>query len=621
MPPEFTPDETYLPPSFRDLEDWGPAGEPTRLGEWQLIEQLGAGGWGVVYQGRHLESGIERAVKVLRPALAVESDNVSAFHSEARVMARFSSLPHVVPVEELGSGDGFHWMVMGLVEGMDVGGGRRVHSVAQWMALVEQESGTARLSEQAVKAIGIGVLTALEAAHGEGLVHRDVKPSNILLGGDGRALLSDFGLVKLIESELSQVMAGTRAIDRRSQTGASIKGTISYMSPEQEEGRHVDARSDLYSLGVVLYQLLTGQLPKGRFEFPGELDLGVDPGWDDFFKRALRPRPERRWQDAGEMGRALESLSPAAAPPVAVERLEEPVQAVSEPAQDTEDSETTGRGKWPWVVAALLLTLVIGVAVAVFSDKSEVERTEGADAETDGVTFTNGVGMKMIWLPAGSFRMGDLTGKGQPDEKPVRTVQLSGYHLGATEVTQGQWRALMGSNPSNFEGSDRLPVETVSWEDAMEFCRKLTARERSAGRLPAGYAYVLPTEAEWEHACRAGTEGDYAGDLDAMGWYDENSGGKTHRAGGKKPNAWGFYDMHGNVWEWCWTGIRQLRRALGRAIRQVPRTGSYRVVRGGGWLNARPAVARPTATGPPRTTGSAARASGLPSVPGGSHDA
>ncbi len=134
-----------------------------------------------------------------------------------------------------------------------------------------------------------------------------------------------------------------------------------------------------------------------------------------------------------------------------------------------------------------------------------------------------------------------------------------------------------------------LPVEQVSWDDAMEFCQKLTERERAAGRLPEGYAYTLPTEAQWENACRAGTEGDYAGDLDAMAWYARNSGDKTHPVATKKPNAWGFYDMHGNVWEWCrdlyvesYDADDTIDPSVGPAS-VGPADSSDHVLRGGGW--------------------------------------
>ena len=139
----------------------------------------------------------------------------------------------------------------------------------------------------------------------------------------------------------------------------------------------------------------------------------------------------------------------------------------------------------------------------------------------------------------------------------------------------------MGNNLSYFKGDDR-PVEEVSWDDAMAFCRKLTERERAAFRLPEGYAYTLPTEAQWEYACRAGTTGDYAGNLDSMGWYDQNSRRTTHPVGQKQANAWGLFDMHGNVWEWCadWYG-----NYPGGSVTDptgVP-SGSDRVYRGGGW--------------------------------------
>lgn len=171
---------------------------------------------------------------------------------------------------------------------------------------------------------------------------------------------------------------------------------------------------------------------------------------------------------------------------------------------------------------------------------------------TPGRDFTTETAeIALLWVQPGTFLMASPFGS--DDDTEVTFTR--GYWLGRTEVTQEQWRAVMENlpSPSFFKGSDR-PVENISWQSAMEFCRKVTDRERAAGRLPPGYEYTLPTEAQWEYACRAGTTGPYAGDLMAMAWYEPNGGNQTHPVAQKKPNAWGFYDMHGNVGEWCRDG-------------------------------------------------------------------
>lgn len=157
----------------------------------------------------------------------------------------------------------------------------------------------------------------------------------------------------------------------------------------------------------------------------------------------------------------------------------------------------------------------------------------------------------LIWIAPGTFLMSNPQGS---DDDTLVTL-TRGYWLGRTEVTQEQWQTVMEHvpAPSYFKGSDR-PVERVTWTSAMEFGKRLTDRERSAGRLPAGYEYTLPTEAQWEFACRAGTTGPHAGDLMAMAWFGYHGGRQTHPVAQKQPNAWGFYDMHGNVWEWCLDG-------------------------------------------------------------------
>jgi formylglycine-generating enzyme required for sulfatase activity len=192
---------------------------------------------------------------------------------------------------------------------------------------------------------------------------------------------------------------------------------------------------------------------------------------------------------------------------------------------------------------------------AAATDSAGIAPTKNQTAApAQGTSFTLAQpAIAMIWVASGTFFMSSTHSAG--DDTLVTLTR--GYWLGRTEVTQGQWQAVMDGYPlpSLFRGSER-PVEKVGWDLAMSFCAKLNEREGAAGRLPPGYVYTLPTEAQWEYACRAGTTGSYAGDVTAMAWYDANSGGESHPVAQKAPNAWGFYDMHGNVAEWCanWYG-------------------------------------------------------------------
>ena len=204
-----------------------------------------------------------------------------------------------------------------------------------------------------------------------------------------------------------------------------------------------------------------------------------------------------------------------------------------------------------------------------------------------GETITNSIGMELIGIPAGTFTMGDGAG--------VAVTLTQGFSLGKTEVSWGEWQQVMGKV---FQGqkynvaSKDFPASEITWDEAIEFCKKLTATEHKNGKLPAGESYRLPTDAEWEYACRAGTTtafsfGDDESKLGEYAWFDGNAKNigeqYAHKVGLKKPNPWGLYDMHGNVWEWCsdcYDG------KLAGGIDPVgPERGSGRVFRGGGWGN------------------------------------
>jgi formylglycine-generating enzyme required for sulfatase activity len=263
-------------------------------------------------------------------------------------------------------------------------------------------------------------------------------------------------------------------------------------------------------------------------------------------------------------------------------------------------SRLRARRSFEWAVFPLLACMLAAA-------------TAGPETRTANLTLalSPSVGLELVWIPAGTFLMGSPAAEPlrHADEGPRTRVRLTtGFWLGRTHVTIAQWEAVMGRDVREqllhlidddslhdvagkrqtlreymhfsrdsvdrylANESDDLPMYFVSWYDAMEFCRRLTALERAAGRLPAGYEYDLPTEAQWEYAARAGTRGAiYTPVLDAIAWYDANSaqgylgkgfavaGGATggpRPVAGKAPNHWGLYDMAGNVWQWCrdWYG-------------------------------------------------------------------
>jgi formylglycine-generating enzyme required for sulfatase activity len=227
---------------------------------------------------------------------------------------------------------------------------------------------------------------------------------------------------------------------------------------------------------------------------------------------------------------------------------------------------------------------------ALAEAKAKVEAAETALASKLGLSKPFVAGLRgqagdlaVRWIPSGRFTMGSPTSEPDrsSDEVQHEVVLTRGFFLAETECTQAQWEKVMGGNPSNFKGTER-PVEQVSWNDAVEYCRKLTVKQRDEGLLPVGWEWRLPTEAEWEYGARAGTAGTRYGELDTIAWHGGNTGRETHPVSQKAANAWGLHDMIGNVYEWCadWSGgypTESVTDPTGSS------SGSLRVGRGGSW--------------------------------------
>ncbi|MGK0187156.1 MAG: serine/threonine protein kinase [Verrucomicrobiales bacterium] len=291
---------------------WQPAAPMTTeqldaiLTEYTVEEILGAGGMGVVYRAVQKNLNREVAIKVMPRELAEDPAFVERFSREAKALAALNH-PHIVTVHDTGTIDGICYIVMELVDG----------------ANLREVLAAGKLQPQEALAIVTQVCAALQFAHDSGIVHRDIKPENILLTHNGHVKITDFGLVKLLgERDLQVTLTQTR----------ESMGSVRYMAPEQMAGAgDADHRADIYSLGVVFYELLTGEVPAGRFDPPSS-NVQIDVRLDEVVMRALDFKPERRYQQASEVSTEVESINRSSPQLQSAQPSVEPARRISKKA-------------------------------------------------------------------------------------------------------------------------------------------------------------------------------------------------------------------------------------------------------------------------------------------------
>jgi len=606
------------------------------LPDYRITEGLGSGGFADVYAGIDT-SGKYVAIKIpqMKFDKTIDGSIYDKFQKEASV---WSKLEHRNIV-------GFH----------SAGDQPLPHIVMEMMdrdslrTLMKKH----RLTVGEAVYIMLQVLEGLSYAHHMAIVHRDLKPENILFTKDGTPKITDWGIGKFL--------AATRMTET-----VGIKGTLNYCAPEQFDNRKygkVDWKTDIFQIGVLFYEMLTGMNPFAGEDLPevyrkvvshepdppSTLNPVVPKELDNIVMGALIKQKKRRWQTDAmlhELKRFFQKLIPEKG--LQQQLMQQYQQFLQQQASQqqysvlsqyqrqqqqsqgkapkhkkkkkrlTKQQKRIALGKKIMMTTIILLVLIIGSIGGYLwynwdkdgdedrdNDKDGIRDRddafpdnpeEWADSDGDGVGDNSDIApnyasiqkfsdLNFIWatIGSGTFTMGSPEGEENEDEHPQHQVTISkGFQMLKYEVTQAQWEAVMGSNPSYFSG-DNNPVEEVSWNDCQSFISRLN-------ELDSDYTYRLPTEAEWEYCCRAGSDakycfGDDEGQLDQYAWHGYNSNDKTHPVGEKKPNAWGLYDMHGNVWEWCQDWYDSDYYEYSPNIDpQGPISGSFRVNRGGSFF-------------------------------------
>ena len=548
-----------------------------RMMEGQVIQQyrlehlLGAGGFGGVFQAAEVVR--DRVMRKL--AVKLVSNTSDEQLTELNTAVNLNH-PHFIRCFAAGECQLLNadWLFLA----MELAGGS-----------LEQQLGQVAMPEPQTRKLVQEVATALQFLHRQRQVHCDLKPGNILFAED-RWKLADFGLIR-------QLGASTYE-----QTSNPI-GTIAFMPPEAfDDGqgkKRVSTAWDIWSLGIMTAGVMTGKLPYHYNDQTQLLKQVVNaqvqiPQLPEPFNAIVRGCLNTNYRDRWTADQVLEALNPL---PYAAQSKRPPQVSASYRQESF----------------AAVATPQSAVVSGLRSEQYTFETVTGTDAaglngQRRSITVIrwiedlgNGVLLHLVRIPAGSLMMGspeDEVGRSSYEGPQHRVNFPEDFWIGQFEVTQAQYQAITGQNPSEFTGAQN-PVEEVSWDDARNFCKNLSQR--------TGRAYRLPTEAEWEYACRAGTNTpfhfgqsitpdlvNYDGNYPYRNAARGNYRNKTTPVGSFPGNPWGLHDMHGNLWEWCQDEWHDSYAEKPESLKQngsivwettSPSSDTLRVLRGGSWGN------------------------------------
>lgn len=490
------------------------------LGEkYEVIRRIGGGGMAEVYLARHVTHGALFAVKVLAEHLAQNDRVVARFEEEAKLEARLSGHPNIVPVFDIGSADGLHYIVMPYIQGEDLA------------SFVRRQG---RLRPDDAANIVAQVAEALTWAADKGVVHRDLKPANIRLDTSGRAIVVDFGIAKASQGvEITDLTLPGEGL-----------GTPFYMSPEQFLGEACDARSDLYSLGIVFFELLTGQRPFSGDTFPSiqkahlsptrpsirSYDSELPTHYDQLIQKLLQIDPANRFQSPKDLLTVLSRLGVNSGRSTLMPQVDQVANAektrVSSVSQQSASVTRRTDRRWQMITAAgiVTVTLLLGIAAIL-----ALNRPKRIIADAAG---------SMVLVPGGDFIFGDDS---PLSPNPQKKIGLKSFYVDQTEVSNAQYKRFCEATghapPSSatFLAKPDYPVADVTIEDAQAYAAWAGKR--------------LPTEEEWEKSARGSDGRPYPWGWDA--WTQdlpqELQPVDSFKA---RQSPVGALNMSGNVYEW-----------------------------------------------------------------------